>query len=508
MKRLHTVVLGTLASPAFAATFVVTHTGDDGAGSLRRAMLDANAASGVHRIEFAIPGAGPHVIAPLSALPSIARAVTIDGYTQPGSGTNTRTPAQGGLDSVLKIEIAGASLVADASGAAAPVVLRGLAIHSVGKTAAIVAYRHGGVRIEGCYVGTDASGTVVPAPIGYGIEIPIDPKDVFIGGTTPAARNLIAGATVSNGSAGIAITRISSTGPFVEGNLIGTDLSGRVALPNNVGIGFEHADADLSGPGARIGGTAAARNLISGNAQRGIMANCSFTGGSACGGGLSILGNFIGTDISGTGALPNGTYGGISFYNVSSAPTRVRIGGDTPAFDNLIAYNLGPGIHHQGAGALDVGGNTIHDNIGGGIDVGGAGPSPNDPGDADEGSNRGQNWPRIVSASVDAALLRVRYRVDTAAAHASWPLRVQFFLALPGGGTPLLVETDGPNLHFAVDPYPQSAAQIEREVSFRLPAGSDPFPLNAIATDAAGHSSEFGASYDPAESLFTDGFEP
>ena len=72
---------------------VVTTTADSGAGSLRQAILDVNAAVAAEsrRIEFKIPGAGVHTIAPLTELPVITRSVTLDGLSQPGSAANTST---------------------------------------------------------------------------------------------------------------------------------------------------------------------------------------------------------------------------------------------------------------------------------------------------------------------------------------------------------------------------------------------------------------------------------
>src|SRR5262245_27768694 len=74
------------------ATFTVVNTNDTGAGSLRQAILDANAQANVggpDRVEFNIPGSGVHTITPLSALPDITDPGTIDGYTQPGAVMNT-----------------------------------------------------------------------------------------------------------------------------------------------------------------------------------------------------------------------------------------------------------------------------------------------------------------------------------------------------------------------------------------------------------------------------------
>ena len=71
---------------ASAATYTVTSTSDAGAGSLRQAILDANAdSSAPHTIDFAIPGSGQHTISLQSNLPAITKQTLIDGKTQPGS---------------------------------------------------------------------------------------------------------------------------------------------------------------------------------------------------------------------------------------------------------------------------------------------------------------------------------------------------------------------------------------------------------------------------------------
>jgi hypothetical protein len=64
------------------STFTVTNTNDQGPGSLRQAILDANANAGADTINFQIPGSGVPTIAPLSPLPDITEAITIDGTTQ------------------------------------------------------------------------------------------------------------------------------------------------------------------------------------------------------------------------------------------------------------------------------------------------------------------------------------------------------------------------------------------------------------------------------------------
>ena len=86
-----------------ASAFVVTNVNDSGAGSLRQAILDANANPGVDLINFNIPvvAGASFVIKPLSALPVINRPVIIDGYTQPFSVANTSPPGTGNNATLL-----------------------------------------------------------------------------------------------------------------------------------------------------------------------------------------------------------------------------------------------------------------------------------------------------------------------------------------------------------------------------------------------------------------------
>ena len=87
-RRRHSTVgprLELLEDRLAPATFTVVNTLDSGAGSLRQAILDANALVGSDSIEFNIPGAGVRTISPATGLPLITSPVEIDGYTQPGA---------------------------------------------------------------------------------------------------------------------------------------------------------------------------------------------------------------------------------------------------------------------------------------------------------------------------------------------------------------------------------------------------------------------------------------
>src|SRR5689334_18053532 len=53
----------TLEPRVLFSTFVVSSTADAGGGSLRQAILDANANPGADQITFNLPGAGTHAMA-------------------------------------------------------------------------------------------------------------------------------------------------------------------------------------------------------------------------------------------------------------------------------------------------------------------------------------------------------------------------------------------------------------------------------------------------------------
>ncbi len=146
--------------------------------------------------------------------------------------------------------------------------------------------------------------------------------DNTIGGTIPAARNIISG----NTNAGVYLNGADTTGNVVAGNFIGTNAAGTAALGNTIdGILVNAA-------GNTIGGTAAgAGNVVSGNTLRGIY----IARGS---GSTLIQGNFIGTNFAGTAAIANGQYG------IDSHGTGDTIGGTTAGAGNVISGNVDDGI--------------------------------------------------------------------------------------------------------------------------------------------------------------------
>jgi hypothetical protein len=337
---------------ASADTFVVTNTNDNGPGSLRQAITDANThpnpATG-DAVHFNIPGAGMHTITLLSALPDITESVNIDGGTQPGSGGSPR------------IELsAGPGLVADGL----RIMAGGTSIFDLvinGFQNGINIGPYGDNHIWNCYIGVDNTGTKA-APNDRGILIN-QAGQVTIGDYHPGFGNVISGNRLE-------AIKVSQSDPnstekqtvLIQGNYIGTDATGTHALPNCTATanGTQVAAAvDVNCRYARIGNDSGSglTNVISGNLASGI---------SARGVGVVVIGNYVGTNASGSAALPN-TGAGITVQAGG-----VTVGAAGFAGQNLISGNAGAGIVLAfGSDGATVIGNLI------GTDITGKSPLPN-----------------------------------------------------------------------------------------------------------------------------------
>jgi CSLREA domain-containing protein len=445
------------AANVTAATVTVNDTGDStgtcattgtGTCTLRDAITYANANTG-STIAFNIAGAGVHTITPATDYPNILVPVTIDGYTQLGSSANTNGPAEG-TNAVLLIELDGVNLTPSFgfgvflfTGTSQGSVVRGLVINR-GRSAGIQVDVSNMV-IEGNFIGVDPTGMTAEGNLGYGIAIDGAITNVRVGGTTPAARNVIS-------SNFVGIETNGGTNHVIQGNLIGTNAPGTGALPGVApGIVLGHVTT-----GVQIGGTtAAARNAVSGNASGGISLSNSLNDNTVT--NNLILGNFIGTDVTGTLSLGNGgpgiasggwnnTIGGsaagagnvisgngdvgislgyaegttiegnfigtdvtgtVALGNQGSGITlqsdNVTVGGTDPGAANLIAFNGGAGVVVTGpVSGNAIRGNSIHDNTGTGIDLNDDGATANDFGDGDTGPNNLQNFPVVSSVTYGA----------------------------------------------------------------------------------------------------------
>lgn len=296
-------------APKVTSTILVTTTGDAGAGTLREAILQANSTPGTDRIEFDIPGPGPHVISPLTPLSFLSDVTTVDGQTEPDFNGSPIVVIDGtqivGTPGLIEVGIG-----VLASGC----VIRGLRVVNCAGPAIDV--REGaGTIVEANWVGLDAAGTAA-APNISGVNMSGGPGHL-LGGTSVAARNVISG-SMQSGAGG------SARDSRIEGNYVGLNATGTGPVPNGTGI-------SVSGPNSVVGGTAAgSRNVASGNVSTGIRINPQ-------GSGSLVQGNIVGLDESGISPLANG---GIGID--SQAGNGTTIGGTSAAARNIVAGN---GLH-------------------------------------------------------------------------------------------------------------------------------------------------------------------
>lgn len=577
----------TVALTVAAMTFTVTNTNGSGAGSLRQAILDANANPGADMIRFSI-ASGERSIAPGSALPAVTEAVTIDGTTQPGF---TGKPL---------IEINGKKIVSPGlfiSGGNSTV--RGLVINRFEDISfeGIHLTVNGGNLIEGNFIGTDSRGTVDKGNGGQGILCRT--RANTIGGTVADARNVISG----NDQQGIYLLGPSATGNVIAGNFIGTDVTGTSAIPNEFGgvfidrapsniIGgtvagarniFANSGSNIFSEGIIIDGIGASNNLIQGNfigldvsGKDGLghgvgveinrEASTNTIGGTVAsarnvisknGAGIRLFGgstdnlvqgNFIGTDVTGTVAMGN-SFG----VNTTSTPFDNTIGGAVTGARNIISGNTrsgvdlqcddnrvqgnfigtdvtgtvalgngGSGVELSGDGNL-VGGNTIAFNDGAGITIfagtsnpirgnsiflnrglgiglGGSGVTLNDPCDGDGGSNNLQNFPVITAATVSATGTVIEGTLNS---RPNSQFTIEFF-----SSNSCDIRGNGEGETFIGSVTTTTDSSCNASFSAALPISISPGQfITATATDSNNNTSEFSRCFPqnaaPGPNVFT-----
>lgn len=391
-------------------------TCDDGSGNctFRAALQEANNNADLSTIEFNISGSGVHTITLGSILPDITEQTVIDGYSEPGASPNTAM-APNPLTGTLTVEINGSGVgssnpILRFSGNADDSELHGVVLNN-SQGGAIVADADN-VIVAGNYIGTNAAGTAAATNNGPAITTNNASTDVQLGGLTPAERNLISGNedgsypntrwviqgnyvgvakdgvtaipnSTNGGSGAFSIDNCSDTqvggtqagavnvvsgnnshgiapdnspGTKIEGNLVGTDYTGLIAVPNGSGIVISGDQT-----GSSIGGsTSAARNIVSGNTIAGILSGSTSTDDADR---LSITGNYVGLDINGTNALPNG---------VGILASGSDVIGGTTSERNVVAGNTYFNVSLQGLGGPQsdsrITGNYIGTNAAGNID--------------------------------------------------------------------------------------------------------------------------------------------
>jgi len=502
LKIYSTLVFTLIISAAYSNTFLVTNTNNAGAGSFRDAIQNANIYPGSHIINFNIPTSDPGynasegiwVMTLSSTLPIITHSnILIDGHSQTVFSGNTNpygpeimidgnnaawadfafhvynvsgVTIKGFIITqfVVGIQVSGTNAqndtiegnyigcnynATDTLGNTHGIyVLSGphnimIGGNSFEKRNIVSGNNHVGIRIvsannnfiQGNFVGLNRTGD--GALRNYdGISIEGTSKYNLIGGYTPAERNYVAG----NDAYGIPVFGAGCDYNIIVGNYVGTDTTGMFSIPNTYGVLFD----DGASYNTLGGKTAGAGNLLSGNSGYGVFI---YNFGTLKD---TVVGNLIGTDVTGTSALPNANgivIDGPSFLhtidgNVISGNIQMgidihiagsdsnyvinnKIGTDItgtlplgnqldgirigegpqhnfigrPGEGNIIANNGGNGITVMTSAELynTFSANSIYDNVGLGIDLFPQGPTPNDAGDSDTGPNDLMNYPEITS---------------------------------------------------------------------------------------------------------------
>ena len=390
-----------------------TSSGNGAVCTLRAAIQEANANAGADTIVFNIPGA-VQTITLSTVLPTITQPVVIDG----ANSVTTRVQIRGssylanGLDvtggnsdiknlvighflTAIRLEINGGNSVSgcyiglNTAGTAADANYQGIVIdnvpnNTIGLTTAgggnvisgnnasnaskanvdILGANATGNVVQNNFIGTNAAGTAAITPVAdYGVRV-YGGDNNTIGGTTAATRNIISG-----NAYGVELQAANAndvpSGNKIQGNYIGTDVSGTAKIPNpSAGVLLDDAPSNFVGGITNTPGTGAG-NVISGNGNVGIRVNASIPLGGTTpptGGSNSIQGNLIGLDKTGTTAL--GNQDGIFIFNARAT----LIGGAADGARNVISGNglpamFGYGIYLSNADGTIIKGNSIGTDI-------------------------------------------------------------------------------------------------------------------------------------------------
>jgi parallel beta-helix repeat protein len=176
----------------------------------------------------------------------------------------------------------------------------------------------------------------------YGVWILNAPNQV-VGGTTTPARNIIVASSVTDAAA-VFINGTGATGNLVQGNFIGTNVLGTASLGGTSGVIILDASNNT------VGGSAEARNIISGHIGHGVRIYGSSNDNR-------IQSNYIGTDPS--GQSPVGNNNGIGIYGGSN--NIIGTNGDEQSDSdegNVISGNI-RGILIENSNSNRISGNRI-----------------------------------------------------------------------------------------------------------------------------------------------------
>jgi len=256
------------------------------------------------------------------------------------------------------------------------------------------------LTIDGCSEPDAVANTAVaPNPFNGTLVVEID-------GTSAGAN--VNGLNISDGTVAIrclvinrfdgdAINISGGSNHIIAGNYLGTSTSGATDLGNGI------FGVSANAPGIRVGGTDAAdRNIISGNEDDGVCV-CAESADN-----VTVLGNYIGVNAAGTGALGNS---GDGVLYQGGADNGI-VGGAAVGSKNIISANAAIGIRITSFGGtpvtnVDVFGNYIGTDYTGNVDLGNGndGVYVSEPGTADidiGGSASGEG--NLISGNTQRAI--------------------------------------------------------------------------------------------------------
>jgi hypothetical protein len=326
------------------STFLVTNLNDSGPGSLRAAILAANAdaSPGSDVIKFSVSGA----ITLTSDLPAITNTVQIDGTSAPSFVA--------GGPPVVELNFNGHAGLTFSTGSSGSSLL-GLALGNAAGNG--VTLNSSNITLDGNYIGLHANGTAF-GNAGDGIYVSSLSSNNNIGINPTGASGVVSNVISGNGGNGIAFH--GSTGNVVVDNRIGTSTDGSAAFANghngilitdgssNNTIGgtlfVDTSTGQTNDPTGNKGTTTPVfvvpplGNLISGNGQNGVaIENQSHDN--------VLNGNFIGTDASGNAPVGNGADGVLILNSDSNSLIGCQFVNNPFVYYNVVSGNGGNGLH-------------------------------------------------------------------------------------------------------------------------------------------------------------------
>lgn len=339
-----------LASPEYlerrlaliADSFTVTSLADSGPGSLRQAILDANASAGFDLIEFAVAGT---IRVGRTALPAITEGAAVLGNTAPGFAGR---PA-------VRIDFQNTTGLVIAAGAGGTRIDSLSLVDAAGAGVTVAA---SDVTLRGNFIGVWSNGLTVEPNRGDGILVQSTANRTDIGTNFSDQFQL---SNLISGNLGNGITIDGATNTRVVANQIGTDASGRIALGNRGhGIRVTNGASDNTIGGDVTGGNNPTNgafvrpplgNLISANQRCGVMIDAGATDNV-------LSGNFIGTAASGNAPLGN-WQDGVAIVNADGN----QLIGTTSKMDPFIFYNVVSGNLGNGLRITNSDHTIVHANF-------------------------------------------------------------------------------------------------------------------------------------------------